>query len=63
MKIRRMHLFWCMFLVPFLQFAQITVQGVVTDATTQEPLPGVSILLKGTTQGTATDFDGSYNFV
>ncbi|MEN8187770.1 MAG: SusC/RagA family TonB-linked outer membrane protein, partial [Bacteroidota bacterium] len=40
-------------------YAQITVSGTVTDAS-GETLPGVSIMVKGTTQGTATDFDGAY---
>ena len=35
---------------------QITVSGVVRDA--EAPLPGVSILEKGTSQGTATDAEG-----
>jgi len=60
MKIRRMYLLWCMFLVPLVQFAQITVEGMVSDEATQEPLPGVSVVIKGTAQGTATDFDGNY---
>ena len=37
----------------------ITVKGKVTD-TKGEPLPGVGILIKGTTLGTATDQDGNY---
>ena len=37
---------------------QITVSGVVKDA--EAPLPGVSILEKGTSQGTATDADGKF---
>lgn len=60
MRIKQMYLLWCMVLVPFVHFAQITVQGTVADATGGEPLPGVSILIKGTTQGTATDFDGNF---
>ena len=60
MRIKRMYLIWCMFLVPLVQYAQITVQGVVTDTATQDPLPGVSVIIKGTNQGTATDFDGNY---
>ncbi|MBS9774364.1 MAG: SusC/RagA family TonB-linked outer membrane protein [Tenacibaculum sp.] len=45
-------------------FVQITfaqdkvISGVVSDET--GPLPGVSILKKGTTKGTETDFDGKY---
>ncbi|MBN2214531.1 MAG: TonB-dependent receptor [Bacteroidales bacterium] len=37
----------------------VTVTGTVTDAN-GEPLPGVSIQLKGTTQGTITDLKGEY---
>ncbi|MFX0555530.1 SusC/RagA family TonB-linked outer membrane protein [Maribacter sp. CXY002] len=35
-----------------------TVTGTVSDAT--GPLPGASVLVKGTTNGTQTDFDGNY---
>ncbi|MHA7943980.1 carboxypeptidase-like regulatory domain-containing protein [Formosa sp. 3Alg 14/1] len=35
------------------------VSGVVTDGTT--PLPGVNILLKGTSHGVLTDFDGKFS--
>ncbi len=35
------------------------VVGLVTDET-GEPLPGVNIVIKGTSQGTTTDFDGNY---
>ncbi len=36
------------------------VSGTVTDAATGEPLPGVNVVLEGTTQGTATNADGYY---
>ncbi|MDN4166694.1 TonB-dependent receptor [Cytophagales bacterium LB-30] len=36
------------------------VSGTVTAATSGETLPGVSILIKGTTQGVTSDIDGSY---
>ena len=36
------------------------IKGKVIDGTTKEPLPGVNILVKGTSQGTATDLDGNY---
>jgi TonB-dependent starch-binding outer membrane protein SusC len=39
----------------------IKVSGTVTDATTGEPLPGVSIVVQGTTTGTATDLSGTYS--
>jgi len=38
--------------------AQQTVTGVVSDGS--GPLPGVSIIVDGTTQGAQTDFDGMY---
>ena len=38
---------------------QNTVNGLVTDVAGQ-PLPGVNVLIKGTTVGTQTDFDGNY---
>lgn len=36
------------------------LRGRVTDAVTGERIPGVNILLKGTTNGTATDAEGKY---
>ncbi len=39
--------------------AQSTVTGMVTDEDGQ-PLPGANVLVKGTTNGTQTDFDGNY---
>ena len=41
---------------------QIEVRGTVTDAQTGEPLPGVNIVVEGTTTGTTTDMDGNYSF-
>ena len=38
----------------------ITITGTVTDAS-GEPLPGVSVVVKGTTQGTAADAKGAYS--
>ncbi len=41
--------------------AQFTVSGRVLDATTNDPLIGVNILVKGWDSGTITDYDGNYN--
>ncbi|GHA67263.1 SusC/RagA family TonB-linked outer membrane protein [Pontibacter akesuensis] len=38
-----------------------SVSGVVTDAANGQALPGVAVLVKGTTIGTATAADGSYS--
>jgi iron complex outermembrane receptor protein len=43
------------------QSVNISVSGKVTDAETGEGLPGVNIVLKGTSNGTTTDANGSYN--
>ena len=37
---------------------QITVKGMVKDAT-GEPVIGANVVVKGTTTGTITDFDGT----
>ncbi|MBC6425106.1 MAG: carboxypeptidase-like regulatory domain-containing protein, partial [Ekhidna sp.] len=39
--------------------AQRTVSGKITDDT-GDPLPGVNVVIKGTTTGTQTDLDGNY---
>ncbi len=45
----------------FAVFAQgIQVKGVVTSADDGQPIPGVSVVVKGTTTGTTTDIDGGY---
>lgn len=50
----------CLFvLTSFGLYAQQTVSGVVTDAS-GSPLPAVSVLVKGTSTGVSTDFDGNY---
>lgn len=36
------------------------IEGVVTDAATGEPLPGVNVTIAGTSIGAATDLDGNY---
>jgi TonB-linked SusC/RagA family outer membrane protein len=56
--------------ITFLLFALSTVfafsqtfnvKGVVKDAGSGETLPGVSVVIKGTSIGTETDFDGIFN--
>ncbi|SHE63897.1 TonB-linked outer membrane protein, SusC/RagA family [Fodinibius roseus] len=38
------------------------IEGTVYDAATNETLPGVNILVKGTTMGTSTDRNGAFEF-
>ena len=50
-----------MMLISSSVFAQSqTISGTVTDATTNSPLAGAAIMVKGTTVGTISDADGSY---
>lgn len=44
-----------------LVLAQKIITGTVTDAKDGSTLPGVSIVVKGTTTGTLTDISGSYS--
>ncbi|WP_373075067.1 carboxypeptidase-like regulatory domain-containing protein, partial [Zeaxanthinibacter enoshimensis] len=52
----------CLLMVQLVVHGQqeITVSGSVSDAE-GAPLPGASIVVKGTTTGTQTDFDGNYS--
>ncbi|MDO6820610.1 TonB-dependent receptor [Zobellia sp. 1_MG-2023] len=45
--------------LPISVFAQGTISGNITDQNS-EPLPGVNVVVKGTTNGTTSDFDGNY---
>ncbi len=47
-----------LFAFGFANAQQVT--GTVTDDS-NEPLPGVSVVIKGTTEGVITDFDGNYS--
>ena len=47
-----------MMLSSFMTFAQIS--GKVVDSNSNDPLPGATILVKGTNDGAVTDFDGNF---
>lgn len=53
-------LFYLFILAPIGIMAQGQITGTVTSADDGMPLPGASIVVKGTTSGTTTDFDGNY---
>lgn len=42
--------------------SQVTVEGIVTDAESGEPIIGASIILQGTTSGVISNYDGHYRF-
>ncbi|WP_179337114.1 SusC/RagA family TonB-linked outer membrane protein [Winogradskyella ludwigii] len=54
-------LLFCLIILPATLMAQSTVTGSVTDKANAMPLPGVNVIIKGTSRGTSTDFDGKYS--
>ena len=55
-------LFLALFFITSAGYAQeVTVTGTVTDSTSGEPLPGVNVVLKGTSNGVSSDAEGTYN--
>lgn len=59
-KIKRFSFVIALCMLWLVSFAQKTVTGHVTDAQ-GEALIGVSVMVKGSTTGTVTDFDGNYS--
>ena len=58
-------IFQCIVLAPLVSSGaiqqRITVTGTVTSSDDGSALPGVNVVIKGTTQGTTTDADGKYS--
>lgn len=50
-----------LFVVQIASAQQALVSGTVTSADDGLPLPGVAVVIQGTTQGTSTDLDGNYS--
>ena len=59
MKLIKQLLWGIAIFMPVMLFAQTSITGKVTDASGMG-LPGVTVLEKGTQNGTATDFDGNF---
>src|SRR5699024_9655190 len=56
-------LFCCLmflFSAGLMQAQDLMVKGTVVEVETEEPLPGVNILVKGTTIGVSTDASGNF---
>lgn len=52
------------FLIPgLLQAQNITVTGTVTESIAGDPMPGVNIIIQGTSTGTITDVEGNYTIL
>ena len=56
----RKRFLWLFLLIPVFGFSQGVVSGNITDASYGGPLAGVNVVIKGTSTGTTSDFDGNY---
>lgn len=56
----RNYLFLLLLFCSISAFSQHVIKGKVTDSQTGDPIPFASVLLKGTTIGISTDFEGNY---
>ncbi len=61
MKLSTYFLLLSIFWVALATSQEKTITGNVTSQEEGLPLPGVNVIIKGTSQGTQTDFDGNYS--
>ena len=54
-------LLFCAFFVSINLYSQSLLNGKVTDDMSSDPIAGVNVIVKGTSSGTASDFDGNFN--
>tara|TARA_R110002050_G_scaffold204522_4_gene340154 strand:- start:68368 stop:71487 length:3120 start_codon:yes stop_codon:yes gene_type:complete len=59
-KVLKLLFVFCLFGFQNTQ-AQTTVTGTVTDSNGGTPLPGANVVVKGTSNGVSSDFDGNYS--
>ncbi|NDV15270.1 TonB-dependent receptor [Muricauda sp. TY007] len=57
---KRIYLAFVAIFVSAMAFSQGTLTGTVVDGELGGPLPGASVVVKGTSNGTSTDFDGNF---
>ncbi len=60
--LKRLFVFSTLFLVSQIAVSQTVIKGKIIDAGTGEELVGSTVLIKGTTIGAQTDFDGLFQF-
>ncbi|MFZ7118569.1 MAG: carboxypeptidase-like regulatory domain-containing protein, partial [Bacteroidota bacterium] len=51
-----------LFISGYVSIAQNVISGVIKDGSSGETLIGATIVIKGTTEGAATDIDGKFSF-
>ncbi len=63
LKLFKRHVVPVFLLVVFMSmnsYGQSTITGTITSSDDGTPVPGVNVVVKGTSNGTSTDFDGNY---
>jgi TonB-linked SusC/RagA family outer membrane protein len=59
--LKKLILFSCLLIYTnMISQEQTTISGTVTSAADGQPIPGVNVILKSTSKGTTTNFDGNY---
>lgn len=51
----------CLIFTQAVNAQNVAVKGRVTDASTNEPLPGINVVVKNTSLGTVTDINGAFS--
>lgn len=60
MRKLKLLLFMLLLSISFVYAQQISINGTVTDNKLNEPIIGASVMVKGSTNGTITNFDGKF---
>ena len=58
---KKLIMFFATILITGIGFAQTTVSGTVVDSEVGTGLPGASIVIKGSSVGVSTDFNGAFS--
>ncbi|MEC4049165.1 SusC/RagA family TonB-linked outer membrane protein [Flavobacterium sp. SUN046] len=60
MKTIYQKLLFLLLLLPASMLAQSTIDGIVMDGKSKQPIPGVNVSVQGSSKGAITDFDGKF---
>lgn len=63
MSVKKLLAFFLSCICPCLVYSQNIIKGSVADSKSGETLIGATVVIKGTTEGAATDVNGNFSFV
>ena len=61
MKKTNLLLLFCALFLSVNLYSQSLLDGKVTDDVSSDPIAGVNVVVKGTSSGTASDFNGNFS--